>query len=170
MLTDKLDVRVKIKNLTFFCMLAKTQTIIGITSLRSDSKHIVMWDLEKCTLEQAENSLLKVQKKYCLSDIYITSDAENSFRAWCLKHVNFKTFLKILLDTDYLDANFFDYTVKRKKATLRTGNKKGRPTQRVVSVLKSYPYPLSTDKSIVEKVVYDTGIKKRGISLIIGED
>jgi hypothetical protein len=50
--------------------------------------------------------------------------------------------------------------VRRGKATLRTVNKK-RPTQRVVSVLKSFPYPIFTDKSIVEKVVYDTGIAKR---------
>jgi hypothetical protein len=114
------NIRVKIANLTFFAMLSSTQRLEGVTSLQKDGKHIVMFDLEKCTLQQAEKTLRKVQKKYHLSDIFIVSDVELSYRAWCYSRVDFVTFLKILLDVDFLDWNFFYWTVKRGKATLRT--------------------------------------------------
>jgi hypothetical protein len=62
-------------------MLAKTQTLEGVTSLQSDNSHIVMWDLENCTLEEAERTLSKLQRKYRLSHIYVASDVEGSYRA-----------------------------------------------------------------------------------------
>jgi len=153
---------------TFFMMFAKTQTLEGVTSLLKSGKHIVMFDLEDCTLKQAEETLRNVQEKYDLSDIFIVSDKERSFRAWCFSFVELKTFLKILLDVDYLDYNFFYYTVKRRKATLRLSNKKNRPKQELVSVLKSYP-TLIPDENEVERVIYDTGIEKRGLSILLGE-
>ena len=75
--------------------------------------------------------------------------------------------MHILLDVDYLDYNFFYYTVKRRKATLRTNSKKNRPKQQLVNVLESYPVQIP--KKALEKVVYDTGIEKRGISILLGE-
>jgi hypothetical protein len=165
----RFNFRVKIANLTLFAMIAKTQTLEGITSIQKDGTHIVMWDLENCTLKQAEQILKKVQKRYRLSHIYLSSDCENSYRAWCFSKVTFETFLKILVDSLLiLDYNFFYYTVKRKKATLRTGNKKGRPPQKVVDILPSHYLPFN--QSTVEKVVYDTGLEKKGISLLIGGD
>ena len=163
----RLNFRAKFRNLTFFAMIAKTQTIEGVTSLQKDGTHVPMWDLENCTLQQAEETLRKIQMKYCLSNIYLSSDCEQSYRAWCFSKVRFEIFLKILVDSlSILDYNFFYYTVKRRKATLRTGSKKGRPAQKVVSVLQSYYLPFNS--SVVEKVVYDTGLEKRGISLLLG--
>lgn len=79
-----------------------------------------------------------------------------------------RTFLKILVDSlSILDYSFFYYTVKRKKATLRVCSKKGRPVQRVIGVLESYPCPIP---STMEKVVCDTGLVKRGRSLLLGGD
>jgi hypothetical protein len=165
----RFNFRVKFANLTFFAMIAKTQTLEGVTSLQSDGSHIVMWDLENCTLQKAEKTLRKIQRKYRLSNIYIASDVEGSYRAWCFSTVDFNTFLKVLVDSlGILDYNFFYYTVRRRKATLRTSMKKGRPAQRVVRFLESYPVPFN--QSVVEKVVYDTGLEKRGISLLLGGD
>jgi len=161
------NLRIRKFGYNFFVNLSNIQTLEGVTSLLKSGKHIVMWDLEDCTLEQAEETLMKVQISYNLSDIFIFSDKERSYRAWCFKIVNFKTLLKILLDTDYVDWNFLYYTFKRKKATLRLNNKKNRPKQELVSVLKSYS--VSIPKKALEKVVYDTGIEKRGISIILGE-
>jgi len=152
---------------TFFVMLSETQTLEGITSLQPDGKHIIMWDLEGCTLQEAIETLRKVQQKYNLSHIFIVSDAERSYRAWCFTKVDLNTFLKILLDTDYLDWNFFYYTVKRRKATLRLSNKKNRPPQELVSVLESYPMPTP---ELPEMVIYDTGIEKRGLSILLGDE
>ena len=147
-------------------MIARTQSLEGITSLQPEGKHIVMWDLENCSLLKARTVLQDVQVKYGLSDIFIVSDCENSYRAWCYSKVDFDIFLKILVDClDILDYNFFYYTVKRRKATLRTSSKKGRAPQKVVGVLYSFSVPIN---SIVEKVVYDTGLQKRGVSILLG--
>jgi hypothetical protein len=163
----RFNFRIKIWNVTFFFMVSPTQTLEGVTSLQPDGKHIVLWDLENCTLEQAEETLRKVQMKYGLSHIYIASDAEGSYRAWCFSKVDYKTLLHILLDTEFLDPVFFDYTVKRKKATLRTSNKQGRLPQKLVSVLESYSAPIP---KTWEKVTYDTGLVKKGRSIILGGD
>jgi hypothetical protein len=164
-----LNLRIKIKNFTFFFMASQTQTLEGVTSLQSDGAHIVMWDLENCTLKEAEKTLREVQGKYGLSHIYVASDVEESYRAWCFSKVDFPTFLSILVDSlSILDYSFFYYTVKRRKATLRTSTKKGRPEQRVVSVLKSYPVAIPS--SVMERVVYDTGLQKKGVSVLLGSD
>ena len=161
----RFNFRARIGNVTFFFMLAKTQTLEGVTSLQTDGTHIVLWDLENCTLKQAEETLRCVQTRYGLSHIYIASDAEGSYRAWCFSKVDYKTLLHILLDTEHLDPIFFDYTVKRKKATLRTSDKKGRIPQELVSVLESCPAPIP---ETWEMVTYDTGIVKRGRSILLG--
>jgi hypothetical protein len=148
-------------------MVAKTQTLEGVTSLQTNGKHIVLWDLENCTLEQAKETMRAVQIKYMLSHIYVASDAEGSYRAWCFSKVDYKTLLHILLDTGHLDPVFFDYTVKRKKATLRTSNKKDRKPQELVSVIESYPAPIP---ETWEKVTYDTGLVKKGRGVLLGGD
>lgn len=134
-----------------------------MTSKAENDKHYVFADIENCSLEQAKTELKFVQNKYNLSDILIFSDRDKSFRAWCFTKVDFKTLLKILLDIPHLDYNFFFWTVQRTKATLRVSNKKNRLHQKVVAVLPSYSVPIP---ETVEKVVYDTGIQKRGLTLI----
>lgn len=148
-------------------MFALTQTLEGVTSLLSDGRHIVMWDLEGCSLEQAQITLRKVQREYGLSHIYIVSDVEGSYRAWCFSKVAFETLLAILVDSlDIIDYSFFYYTVKRRKATLRTNSKRGRPPQKVASVLGSFfaPFPAR-----MERVRYDTGLEKKGITILLGD-
>jgi hypothetical protein len=161
------NLRIKAGNLTFFAMLSRMQRLEGVTSLQPDGKHIIMWDLENCTLTEAEATLRNVQGQYNLSHIYLVSDSEGSYRAWCFSKVDLKTFLHILLDTDHVDYSFVYYTVKRRKATLRTSCKKGRLSQKVVKILCSYPEEIP---SRMEKVVYDTGLEKRGISVLLGGD
>jgi hypothetical protein len=63
-----------------------------------------------------------------------------------------------------MDWNFFWWTVARGKATLRTGNKKDRPPQKIVSVLESYPVPIP---ETWERVIYDTGMEKRGKNIFL---
>lgn len=163
----RFNLRFKFRDFTFFGMLAKTQTIVGATSLQKDGTHTPFWDLENCTLSEAQATLKYVQKKYGLSHIYIVSDKEGSYRAWCFTKVSFKTYLSILTDSlNIIDYSFYYYTVKRKKATLRTNSKKDRPPQKLISVLQSYPAPIPNR---MERVVYDTGLVKRGYTLLLGE-
>jgi hypothetical protein len=151
------------RNFTIFLSLAETQTLEGMTDKAGKDKHYVFGDIEGCNLAQTVAELKPVQKKYVLSDIFVVSDAENSFRYWCWSKVDFKTLLKILLDIPHLDYNFFFWTVQRGKATLRVSNKVNRPAQKVVAVLYSYSVPFP---ETVEKVIYDTGVQKRGLTLI----
>jgi len=58
--------------------------------------------------------------------------------------------------------------VKRRKATLRTNSKKNRPKQKIICVLWSYPVPILTKQ--IERVDYDTGVKKRGLSILLGDE
>ncbi|MEM2704079.1 MAG: hypothetical protein QXR45_13065 [Candidatus Bathyarchaeia archaeon] len=157
----RLNFLFKFRNITVFFMVSASQTLEGITSKVGEDQHIILWDLEKCTLEQAKETLAEVQYKYRLGDIWITSDAEGSYRGWCFSRRPFKEYLKILLDTKYLDWNFFYWTVKRGQATLRTSNKQGRPPQKVVAYLKGYE--LTTIPEKVVFVRYDTGLQKHGL-------
>jgi hypothetical protein len=162
-LPSRLNFLFKIGNLTVFFMVSATQTLEGVTSKVGEDQHLVLWDLEKCTLEQAKETLANVQYKYRLGDIFIVSDAEGSYRAWCFSRRSFKEYLKILLDTEHLDWNFFYWTVRRGQATLRTSNKQGRPPQQLVAFLRGYEETQIPAKMV--RVVYDTGIQKRGAIL-----
>ena len=169
MIKMRFNLRIKKFGHTLFVMFSETQTLEGITSLQKDGKHIILFDLDGFALQEVEDILLRVQVSYSLSDIFITSDRNRSFRAWCFSRVDFYTFLEILIyvvKRGYLDYNFFWWTVNKSKATLRTNNKKDRPPQKVVSVLRSYSVPIPAS---VEMVTYDTGVKKRGLTVFLGE-
>ena len=157
------------KKVTVFSMFALTQTLEGVSSLLENGLHMPLFDVENCSREKAEFELRKLQFKYRLSDIFLVSDSDRSFRAWCFGQVKYTDYLRMqldLLDAGVLDYNFFWRTVKQGKSTLRVSSKENRPPQHVVSVLKSYsvPFPKS-----VEKVIYDTGIQKRGLTVFLGE-
>jgi hypothetical protein len=176
----RVNLRIKKFGYTVFMMLAETQTLEGITSLLPNGKHNPLFDIEKRNpqqpekefLEQVINALSESQTKYWLPDIFLVSDNEGSYRAWCFAEVNFTDYLRMqldLLDAGILDYNFFWWTVKQGKATLRLSEKKNRPLQQTVNVLKSYSVPIPEIGSR-ERVIYDTGIKKRGLTIFLGEN
>jgi hypothetical protein len=110
---------------------------------------------------------MKVQISYNLSDIFIVSDKERSFRAWCYSQVDFDVYLEILGKVKkygILDWNFYKWTVDRGYATLRTDNKKDRPPQGLMCTLKTYSVP---EPKVVKQVVYGTGVQKSGLTLLL---
>jgi hypothetical protein len=143
-------------------MFSKTQTVYGINSKldEKEDSHILLFDIEDCTLKECEKTLLNVQIQHDLSNIFIVSDKPNSFRAYCFSQRTFREYLKILLATEHLCYNFFYWTVFRGKATLRTSGKKDRPKQKLVSVLPSYSVPIPKN---FQGIKYDTGLVKMGI-------
>ena len=138
--------RIKIFNFNFTFNFAHVQSLEGITSLLPNGKHVIFWDIEGCSLQEAKESLRKVQVSYSLPHIYVVSDVERSYRAYCYLQVDFDTLFRILLDTEYVDPIFLEYTLRRKKATLRTGQKKNRPKQKPIFVLQSYYVPIPKEK------------------------
>ena len=110
---------------------------------------------------------MKVQISYNLSDIFIVSDRERSFRAWCFSQVDFDIYLEILGKVrrhGILDWNFYKWTVDRGYATLRTSNKKHRQPQELVFTLKTYSVP---EPKMVKQVIYGTGVQKSGLTLLM---
>jgi len=140
-------------------MISHTQTLDGVTSKIGKDLHIIMWDLENCSLTECEDELRRIQNLFGLSDIFIVSDRELSYRAYCYNIVPFKYLLMVLCATKYVDWNFIRWSVVRGKATLRVSQKYNRKPQRLVSYLPSYVVPIP---QTLPKVIYDTGYNKRG--------
>lgn len=159
---NRINIRFKLGNITIFFMIAKTQTLRGISSKIGWNQHIILWDLDNCNIEQATESLRNVQEKYKLSDIYIFGDRDNGFNAICFKQVTYIELLRIIIDTEYIDVGFISYTAKRNKATLRMTQKQDRRDLAIHALLKTYEVPLPDN---MEFVTYDTGLVKDGISL-----
>jgi hypothetical protein len=163
----RINFRLRFGTFTFFGMLSKTQKLEGITSkvIGEKDKHYPFFDLENCSLSQAESTLKVIQDIYDMSNIYIESDFSRSFRALCFDKVSFKKYLKMLLTIDYLDYNFFYWTVQRGKATIRISQKENREKQKIVSVIRSFDIPIPKE---FETVIYETGIHKRGTNILLG--
>jgi len=159
---NRINIRLKIRNITIFFMVARTQTASGISSKVGNNKHIILWDLDECTLKQAEDTLRDVQQEYNLSHIYIISDKVGSYRALCFSIVDFNTLMKIIISANYVDEYFISYTARRMKATLRLTKKIDREKQDILSILYSYFEPIP---EILERVIYDTGLIKHGITI-----
>jgi hypothetical protein len=170
----RFNLRITTSRFTFFTMLARSQRIEGITSQVYDlnkkptGKHYPMWDLEGTSLEIIKKTLKKVQNRYSLGNIYLTTDNNGkSFRGWCFSVVTFETYIKILVDSlSIIDYGFFYYTIKRKEATLRLSKKEKRPFQTCTDVIESFFVPFPT--GIVSRVIYDTGTEKKGTTINLG--
>jgi len=157
-----------------FIMLADTQRLEGITSRVPDDPkkhiHIILWDLEKkdgsLTLHEVVEKLGIIQAKFQLGDIYIVSDAEGSYRAWCFSRRTFMEYNHILVHTyllGILDFGFYIWTVRRTAGTLRISRKKDRPSQEVVAFLRGYEETEIPEKMV--HVAYDTGLEKKGMEI-----
>lgn len=160
----RLNFRLKILGLTLFFMVSQTQRVKGITSKLRNGYHMPLWDLDKkkYDLQQIIEILKGIQQKYSLSNIYILSDKEGSYRAWCFSQVDFSTYIKILADSlDIIDYNFFYWMVYQGKSTLRISRKVDRTTQqKVIAVLESFYVPIPFN--MLEKAIYETGLDKVG--------
>jgi len=158
----RLNLRLKFGKITFFGMISKTQTLKGIGSLVNKKEHLhyIFWDLEGCTRKEAEQTLIEVQREFKLGMIFLTSDKDKSYRAWCFSIRKWLEYLHILLHTEYVDYGFWIWTVRRGEATLRMSNKENREMQKILTVINGY------EKTKLPKtlrlIIYDTGIKKKG--------
>ena len=156
-------------------MVAETQTLEGITSqvIGREGYHYPLFDIEKpremVSLEEVEMGMGKIQVSYTLPDVFLKSDKEGSYRAYCFAEVKLTDYMRMqldLIDVGILDYNFFWWTVNKSKATLRINQKKNRPNQELVSTLHSYSVPFPKK---FESAFYDTGVEKRGLTIFLGD-
>jgi hypothetical protein len=166
------NLRINLFKRTLFIAYSKRQTLEGVTSrviTEPEEKHLhyIFFDLENCTLEQVKQKLKEIQFEFKLGDIFIFSDRESSYRAWCFSKRPWLTFLHILIHSfPFLDYGFWVWTVRRGAATLRTSQKVDRPNQDLVAVLKGYEETMIPDK--LRYVRYDTGVEKKGRLIELG--
>lgn len=171
----RINLLLRLWRLNVFFMISTSQKIESVTSQadqHNKNLHYVFLDLENKDLNTVVEALREVQAKYKLSDIWLVSDMDKSYRAFCFSVRPWTTYLRIMLDLidkDILDYSFFFWSVKRSKATLRTSNKYGRQGQKIV-----YYLPSNFEKPKFPRKVlaawYTTGLIKRGITFMVGKE
>jgi len=92
----RFNFRITTSRFTFFSMLSRSQKIEGVTSQVYDKNgkttnfHYPMWDLEGKNIEETKKTLKKVQTRYGLPNIYLTTDNNGkTYRGWCFVVVHF---------------------------------------------------------------------------------
>jgi len=172
---NRIKKRIGTRVFTFFVMISETQSLEGITSqvVGRDGYHYPLFDIEKhggiLPLEVVERELGKIQVSYGLSNFYIRSDRQGSYRPFCFSEVKLTDYMRMqldLIDVGILDWNFFWWMVNKGYAKSRISQKKNRLEQRLVSTLHSYSVPI-LDR--FEFAFYDTGVEKRGLTVFLGE-
>jgi hypothetical protein len=149
---DRIEFRKRFLNRVLYLMFSRVQIVSGISSQYSDDgeQHRILWDLDECTLDDACDSLMKVQEWYDLGNIEIISDKKGSYGAVCHTIVSFKELLHILIDTELVDQLYLEYVFREHEAVLRLSDKENRPIHRE-TVCKLYR---KSDRQWDEKKYY----------------
>jgi hypothetical protein len=128
---------------------------------------MILWDLDKCSLDNCIKALRKVQEKYNLSNIHIMSDSANSYRAMCYTQVSFVELIHILIDTEYIDNDFIAHTITDKKSALRMSQKRGRKGNAVIHTVESFSVDMPEKITIK---TYETSVEKKAHIISLGGD
>lgn len=135
------------------------EIVLGITSLTTEGKHILMWDFDERSKEVVETSLLKVQAKYNLPSIVLVRSRydELHWHGYCFVAGDQSLLFKIIDNTLGIDPSFVALTKRYGFATLRVTSKQlellsvekvlaasgapsyGRVTVSDLAYLKAYP-------------------------------
>jgi len=164
---NRIELRREFLNRVLYVMLSRIQKVRGISSRYSEdyNQHRILWDLDECTLDDACDSLMKVQEQYNLGNIDIISDKEGSYGGVCHSIVTFKELMHILLDTELIDPLYVRYAFQRHEAILRLSDKMNRPIHRdTVCMLYRKSDRLWDDKEYYLSS-YQTGYVKEGLKL-----
>lgn len=153
----KIQIRKKVGGILIYGFITTLQSVWGITSKTDrEDYHYILWDFDDIEYHNVIYSLEKVMVKYNINGIVVMSDKVNSYRCFSPDIVDFKTMLKIILDTEGVDRMFFKWTVKRGYATIRIGNKKNRAENLIIGILGKCNIDMIKEK--FKFVRYDTDI------------
>lgn len=131
--------RKRIGKYLIYGFITKTEDVTGITSYVDNEKnhlHYVLWDFDNVPLDEIIKELNTVAIMFELNNIVIMSDKKGSYRAFSPNKVEFRTLLRILLYTDFVDWNFIKWTMRRGYATIRMSQKQYREKPKIVDILR----------------------------------
>jgi hypothetical protein len=147
---------------TISVWIQKVDRVLGINSRigkREDDKHILLWDFDNKNLLGVKLSLMGIQSKYGLSNIYIIGgDKKNSYKAICFDKYPFWLMIGILYDTLDIDQSFYRWTVRKGQATMRIGKKRGRINLNVIDCIYSKNRIQPEIPEVLNFVKYETPI------------
>jgi len=135
--------------------------VVGVNSLVEGDRHICMWDFDDQPLEHVVNALLLVQRRYNLPKIHILQTSKgNKYQAFSFTRRPFRAVATIIVDTFYLDWNFYKLGILRDFFTLRTSPKFGY-LPRLIKVLPSQCRDECTIKQLQHWTRYETWMAER---------
>jgi len=119
--------QITFRNYRLFCSLAKYIHVSGVNSKLANGRHFLMWDFDNLGEEIIRNELLRIQKKFHLSQIYlINTGLTGYYHAYCFLDFDWANTLYILASTQGIDKMYFTIGVARGYFTLRYTPKKSR--------------------------------------------
>lgn len=115
---------------------SELHTYYGITNETSDGYYVPFWDfIEDITVNDIWNTLKDAQYNYGLSDIHIIQTAPKpSFRAVAYDKMDWREYIALLAETDFLDPSYLRHTVMRGRAVIRVSQKPSTENKLALSV------------------------------------
>jgi len=134
---------------------APVTKVVGVNSKLPNGRHILMWDFDGVDYQRLKESLLTIQRRYLLPNIYILQTNRHNYIAYCFKAVPWRKAVEIVAATQTYDWNHFKYAVYRGHFTLRVTPKCGREPK-LVEVLESLQEEDVTVEKLKSWVEYET--------------
>jgi hypothetical protein len=155
-----LEFRKDVRGHIFYFAYFHSQRVGGITSRINDNwdNHRILLDFDDCELKDVKKSIIDLHKKYDFGLINIISDKFGSYGAVCNTVISFKEYMRMLIDTEYIDPLYVKYTLERHEAILRLSDKKGRELHRDIIYKMKFNSHRPMDNSNYMLIDYDTGI------------
>lgn len=100
---------------------------VGICSKigKLEDRHAVLWDFDDVLLKTIVKSLLDIQKRYSLPEIYILNSSARKYHAYCFTARPFQKVVEILAATPNIDMAYLRLGVVRGYYTLRISERNG---------------------------------------------
>lgn len=140
---------------------------IGIVSKvpRTESKHIILLDYDKITIQEILDQIQKLRRKHRLPAFYIFRTSKGKYSAMCFKVVSWRTYRTILYHTDCC-VNFRFYTDGKKAGTLRIDEKPNKRSKlELVTISKPCSRKLEKFEDEIRRNETFNIIQKEGGSL-----
>lgn len=115
----------------------RLSTYYGVTNETGNGFYVPFWDfVEDISPDDLLNTLRHQQEEYGLSDIHIIQTAPRaSYRAVGFDQLEWREYIALLADTDFLDPSYLKHSVMRGRAVIRLSNKPGTENK-IISSLK----------------------------------